>query len=187
MADPPRFSLFQQRFLTGDNPFLVTVFVVVVNLLSLSSSRTGFFVWFWLQTLDDEFLKNHTKVLLRSGASDKICKVKLDGNRLADGWEKFAGDHKFRDGDVLVFRHDGDENFHVSVSPRSNSGDIEHASPSYVDTEDGYIDDDDVESDDDGEDEDDDVGEDELGKVFDEITERISVWFFGFNRFGCEM
>ncbi|VVB10820.1 unnamed protein product [Arabis nemorensis] len=85
MADPPRFSLFQQNFHTGDNPYL---------------------------KLDDQFLRTHMKVLLRSDASERIWEVKLDGNRLAGGWEEFVADNKFRDGDVLVFRHDGDENFH---------------------------------------------------------------------------
>ncbi|KAG7540761.1 DNA-binding pseudobarrel domain superfamily [Arabidopsis thaliana x Arabidopsis arenosa] len=132
MEDPPHFSLFQHKFQTGDKPLL---------------------------TLDADFLMNHTKVLLKSDASDRLRKVKLDGGRLSDGWEEFAGDHKFRDGDVLVFKHHGDEVFHVSVS-----GDIQKASSSHVDTEDTYIDDEDVDVDDDDyeEDEDDDEGEDNL-------------------------
>ncbi|ESQ54031.1 hypothetical protein EUTSA_v10024893mg [Eutrema salsugineum] len=137
MADPPNISLFHQRFLTGDNPLL---------------------------TLDDEFLRHYTKVLLRSDASDRIWEVKLNGNRLAGGWEEFAAVHRFRDGDVLVFRHDKDENFHVSVGSRSDSCDMQHASPSIVDTDDTEIDDDYVESadhHDDGEDED----EDDAGDI----------------------
>ncbi|CAH8274692.1 unnamed protein product [Arabidopsis lyrata] len=129
MEDPPHFSLFQHKFQTGDKPLL---------------------------TLDADFLMNHTKVLLKSDASDRPRKVKLDGGRLSDGWEEFAGDHKFKDGDVLVFKHHGDEVFHVSVS-----GDIQNASSSHVDTEDTYIDDEDLDVDDD-DDVDDDEGEDNL-------------------------
>ncbi|CAH2077354.1 unnamed protein product [Thlaspi arvense] len=155
MADPLNFSLFHHKFLTGAKPNL---------------------------TFEDEFLRRHTKVLLRSDASDRIWEVKLDGNRLAGGWEKFAAVHKFRDGDVLVFRHEGDENFHVAVSSRSNSGDIQNASHSYdVDTDVTEIDDDDVESDDgEGEDDDDEVGgEDDAGKVFD--VHHISDMCFNFR------
>lgn len=142
MTIPPKFSLFHRRFITGDKPVL---------------------------TVDDEFLRKHTKVLLISDSSDKIWKVKLDGSRLAGGgWEEFAKAHSFRDGDLLVFRHDGDEIFHVSVSPRSDSCDISHhASPSLVDTDDVETDDDYSESDD-GEDEyddDDDGGEDDAGNI----------------------
>ncbi|EOA18211.1 hypothetical protein CARUB_v10006696mg [Capsella rubella] len=138
MADPPRFSLFHQKFLTGDKPLL---------------------------TLHAEFLMNHMKVSLISDASDKVWKVKLDGGRLADGWEEFTGEHKFRDGDVLVFKHQGDDVFHVSVASGSVSGDIHHASSSHVDTEDtciadDYVDDDDDDDDDDEtNDDDDDDGE----------------------------
>lgn len=96
-------------------------------------------------------------MLLRSDASDRVWEVKLVGDRLAGGWEEFAAAHNFRDGDVLVFQHDGDENFRVSVSPRSSSGDIEHASLTNVSTEDD-------ESDDDSDEE-----EEEEGKVSDEI------------------
>lgn len=106
---------------------------------------------------------NHTKVLLTSDVSDRVWKVKLDGGRLADGWEEFTGEHKFTDGDVLVFKHHGDEVFHVSVVSRSVSGDIHHASSSHVDSEDTYIDVDyvDAADDDDGEYEDDDDDDDE--------------------------
>ncbi|XP_010447522.1 PREDICTED: B3 domain-containing protein REM1-like [Camelina sativa] len=128
MADTPHFSSFEHKFLTGDKPLL---------------------------TLDAEFLMNHTKVLLISDASDRVWKVKLDGGRLADGWEEFAGEHGFKDGDVLVFKHHGDEVLHVSVAPRSVSSDIHHASSSHVDTEVTYIDADDGEEEEDDDDDDD--------------------------------
>ncbi|KAJ0247416.1 B3 domain-containing protein REM1 [Hirschfeldia incana] len=136
MTIPPHCSLFHHRFLTGDIPVLA---------------------------LDDEFLRNHTKVLLISDASDKIWKVKLNGNRLAGGWEEFAAVHRFRDGDVLVFRHDGDEIFHVAASPRSDSCNIRHhaSPPSFVDTDDDAETDDDYSESDDDEEEcdDDDAGD----------------------------
>ncbi|CAF2147592.1 unnamed protein product [Brassica napus] len=93
VVPPPKPSLFQLTFLTGDKPLL---------------------------TLDDEFLRSHTKVLLISEASDKIWEVKLDGNRLAGGWEEFAAVSNFSHGDVLVFRHNGEEIFHVAVSSESD-------------------------------------------------------------------
>ncbi|KAF2546175.1 hypothetical protein F2Q70_00020412 [Brassica cretica] len=68
MVVPPIPSLFHWRFLTGNKPLL---------------------------TLEDEFLRNHTKVLLTSDASDKIWEVKLDGDKLAGGWEEFAAVHNF--------------------------------------------------------------------------------------------
>lgn len=133
MTITPKCSLSRHRFITGDKPVL---------------------------RLGDEFLRNHTKVLLISDASDKIWKVKLEGNRLTGGWEEFAIAHSFRDGDVLVFRHDGDEIFHVSASPRSNSCDTSHhASPSFVDTDDAESDDEYSESDDEEEECDDDAGD----------------------------
>ena len=143
--------------------------ILFVNLLCLLSSyKTVLLFLLLLQTLDDEFLRNHTKVLLISDASDKIWEVKLDGNRLAGGWEEFAAVNNFSDGNVLVFRHNGDEIFHVAVS-----SDIQHASPSFTDTDDTEVDDEA-----DGEDED---TEDDACKLFDVF------YFFGLVRSGCDM
>ncbi|CAN7070182.1 unnamed protein product [Brassica oleracea var. botrytis] len=141
MVIPPKPSLFHLKFLTGEKPLL---------------------------TLDDEFLRNHTKVLLISDASDKIWEVKLDGNRLAGGWEEFAAVNNFSDGNVLVFRHNGEEIFHVAVS-----SDIQHASPSFTDTDDTEVDDEP-----DGEDEDTD---DDACKLFDVF------YFFVFVRSGWDV
>ncbi|CAN6926036.1 unnamed protein product, partial [Brassica oleracea] len=69
MVVPPIPSLFHWRFLTGNKPLL---------------------------TLEDEFLRNHTKVLLTSNASDKIWEVKPGGDKLAGGWKEFAAVHNFR-------------------------------------------------------------------------------------------
>lgn len=184
MADPPHFSLFQQKFRTGDKPFLVTVSLLLSFCLSYCLCHRQELVpfCFILQTLDADFLMNHTKVLLKSDASDKVWKVKLDGGRLSEGWEEFACDQKFRDGDVLVFKHHGDEVFHVAVVSPSVSGDIRNASSSQVITEDTYIDVDDVDDDDYGQDDeddddDDDEGEDNIGKVFHEVLHNLFFFF----------
>lgn len=58
--------------------------------------------------------------MLISEASDRIWEVKLDGNRLAGGWEEFAAVNNFSHGDVLVFRHNGEEIFHVAVYSESD-------------------------------------------------------------------
>ncbi|XP_018468355.1 B3 domain-containing protein REM1-like [Raphanus sativus] len=136
MVVPPKPSLFQWRFLTGDKPVL---------------------------TLDDEFLRNHTKVLLTSDASNKTWEVKLDGNKLAGGWEEFAAVHNFSDGDVLVFSHNEDEIFHVA---RSSNSDIEHESPSFTDT------DDDTEVDDESDDDDDVEVDDAAGDILVEKNKK---------------
>ena len=109
-----------------------------------------------LQTLDTEFLRNHTKVLLTSDASDKTWKVKLDGNRLAGGWEEFAAVNSFSDGDVLAFRHNGDEIFHVAVSSESDDNESD-------DTDDSESD----ESNDTDDSESDDSEDNDEGKLFD--------------------
>ncbi|XP_056859473.1 B3 domain-containing protein REM8-like isoform X2 [Raphanus sativus] len=53
-------------------------------------------------------------VQLRSDASDRTWKVKMEGHRLTDGWKEFAKAHDFRVGDVVIFRHEGDMLFHVT-------------------------------------------------------------------------
>ncbi|XP_013620588.1 PREDICTED: B3 domain-containing protein REM1-like [Brassica oleracea var. oleracea] len=120
MVVPPKPSLFHWRFLTGVKPLL---------------------------TLDDELLRNHTKVLLRSDASDRIWKVKLDGNRLAGGWEEFAAVHSFSEGDVLAFRHDGEEIFRVAVSGESDDNESDDTDDSESDESDDVEDEDNDEGD----------------------------------------
>lgn len=165
MVVPPKPSLFHWRFLTGDKPLLVNTYDLLLNLLCVVAIVKNYFrlLLLLLQTLDDEFLCNHSKVLLTSDASDIIWKVKLEGSRLAGGWREFAAVHNFSDGDVLTFRHKGDEIFHVA-----DSSDIQHASPSFTDTDDSESDD---ESDDvDDEDNDEDVDDDnDAGKLFDAV------------------
>ena len=93
------------------------------------------------------------KVLLISDASDKIWEVKLDGNRLAGGWEEFAAVNNFSEGNVLVFRHNGEEIFHVAVSSESDDDESDDT--------------DDSESDDESNDTDDSESDDSEGKLFD--------------------
>lgn len=41
--------------------------------------------------------------------------MKLNGNWLEDGWEKFVEKHDLHDGDLLVFKHEGDMEFEVAI------------------------------------------------------------------------
>ncbi|KAM3379346.1 putative B3 domain-containing protein REM15 [Capsicum galapagoense] len=63
-----------------------------------------------------KYLKGHSHieraVLKRTG---KKWLVKLNGRRLEDGWEKFAGELSLRLGDLVIFRHEGDMEFEVSI------------------------------------------------------------------------
>ena len=59
---------------------------------------------------------DHVKIAkLRTDASDKNWKVKMDGSKLTDGWEDFAVAHDLRVGDMIVFRHEGEMVFHVTA------------------------------------------------------------------------
>ncbi|KAF3625295.1 putative B3 domain-containing protein REM14-like isoform X1 [Capsicum annuum] len=63
-----------------------------------------------------KYLKGHGHVehvvLKRAG---KKWLVKLNGRRFEDGWEKFAEEHDLQLGNMLIFRHEGDMDFHVSI------------------------------------------------------------------------
>ncbi|XP_016563098.1 B3 domain-containing protein REM10-like [Capsicum annuum] len=63
-----------------------------------------------------KYLKGHDHVehvvLKRAG---KKWLVKLNGRRFKDGWEKFAEEHDLQLGDMLIFRHEGDMDFDVSI------------------------------------------------------------------------
>ncbi|EFH57074.1 hypothetical protein ARALYDRAFT_901447 [Arabidopsis lyrata subsp. lyrata] len=52
---------------------------------------------------------------LRSDASNKTWKVKIDGQRLTNGWRDFALAHDLRIGDIIVFRQERDMTFHVTM------------------------------------------------------------------------
>ncbi|CAN6873252.1 unnamed protein product [Brassica oleracea] len=59
---------------------------------------------------------DHVKIAkLRTYASDKNWKVKMDGSKLTDGWDDFAVAHDLRVGDMIVFRHEGEMVFHVTA------------------------------------------------------------------------
>ncbi|RID53538.1 hypothetical protein BRARA_G00923, partial [Brassica rapa] len=59
---------------------------------------------------------DHIKIAkLRTDASDKTWKVKMDGSKFTDGWEDFAVAHDLRVGDITVFRHEGEMVFHVTA------------------------------------------------------------------------
>ncbi|XP_010429462.1 PREDICTED: B3 domain-containing protein REM14-like [Camelina sativa] len=52
---------------------------------------------------------------LRSDASKKTWEVKIDGQRLTDGWKEFAVAHDLRIGDIVVFRQESNMAFHVTM------------------------------------------------------------------------
>ncbi|KAH0641571.1 hypothetical protein KY289_032545 [Solanum tuberosum] len=62
---------------------------------------------------------NHIKhaILKRMG---KKWLVKVNGWRLEEGWEKFAEEHDLQLGDFLVFKHEGDMEFEVSIFDSSH-------------------------------------------------------------------
>ncbi|XP_059659145.1 B3 domain-containing protein REM10-like [Cornus florida] len=65
-----------------------------------------------------KYLNNGEKceqALLRSRGLGKYWAVKVKGRRLEDGWTDFAQTHELSVGDFLVFRHEGDMVFDVTV------------------------------------------------------------------------
>ncbi|KAG7618053.1 B3 domain-containing protein REM8 [Arabidopsis thaliana] len=54
-------------------------------------------------------------VKLRTDASKRTWEVKMDGNRLTEGWKEFVEAHDLRIRDFVVFRHEGDMVFHVTA------------------------------------------------------------------------
>ncbi|KAG7567614.1 DNA-binding pseudobarrel domain superfamily [Arabidopsis thaliana x Arabidopsis arenosa] len=57
----------------------------------------------------------HKTADLRSDTSKKTWKVKIDGQRLTNGWREFALAHDLRIGDIIVFRQERDMAFHVTM------------------------------------------------------------------------
>ncbi|KAK6781586.1 hypothetical protein RDI58_019382 [Solanum bulbocastanum] len=47
--------------------------------------------------------------------ADKKWRVKVNGRQLEDGWEKFTEKHDLHLRDILVFRHEGNMEFEVSI------------------------------------------------------------------------
>ncbi|XP_016549314.2 B3 domain-containing protein REM14 isoform X5 [Capsicum annuum] len=66
----------------------------------------------FLKHLEGPGEKERAAVLKRDG---KKCLVKLNGQKLEEGWEQFAEEHDLQLGDLLVFRHDGNMEFDVSI------------------------------------------------------------------------
>lgn len=54
-------------------------------------------------------------VTLRSDASEKTWKVKMEGQRLTQGWKEFVEAHVLRVGDFVVFRLERDMLFNVTA------------------------------------------------------------------------
>ncbi|XP_015085033.1 B3 domain-containing protein REM17-like isoform X1 [Solanum pennellii] len=68
-----------------------------------------------------KYLKGHEQhehAILRSVG--KTWLVKVNGWRLEEGWKKFAKENDLQLGDMLVFRHEGDMEFEVSIFDSSH-------------------------------------------------------------------
>ncbi|KAL0741848.1 hypothetical protein Bca4012_083361 [Brassica carinata] len=52
---------------------------------------------------------------LRSDASDQTWEVIQEGRRLTGGWKDFTKAHDLRIGDIVIFKHEGDMVFHVTL------------------------------------------------------------------------
>ncbi|XP_019254329.1 PREDICTED: B3 domain-containing protein REM10-like isoform X2 [Nicotiana attenuata] len=67
-----------------------------------------------------KYLKGHEHehAVLRRGSKKWL--VKLNGQRLEEGWEKFAEEHDLRLGDLLIFRHEGEMEFEVTIFDSSH-------------------------------------------------------------------
>ncbi|KAK6781591.1 hypothetical protein RDI58_019387 [Solanum bulbocastanum] len=68
-----------------------------------------------------KYLKGHDQhehAILRSAG--KTWLVKVNGWRLEEGWKKFAKENDLQLGDMLVFRHEGDMEFEVSIFDSSH-------------------------------------------------------------------
>ncbi|XP_047268647.1 B3 domain-containing protein REM8-like [Capsicum annuum] len=57
---------------------------------------------------------DHIEHIVLKRAGNKWL-VKMNGRRLEDGWEKFVEEHDLQLGDILIFRHEGDMDFDVSI------------------------------------------------------------------------
>lgn len=76
-----------------------------------------------LQKIPKGFLKylkghEHEHAVLRRGSKKWL--VKLNGQRLEEGWEKFAEEHGLQLGDLLIFRHEGEMEFEVTIFDSSH-------------------------------------------------------------------
>ncbi|XP_059315655.1 B3 domain-containing protein REM6-like [Lycium ferocissimum] len=68
-----------------------------------------------------KYLKGHSHIkraVLRSDGKKWL--VKLNGYRLEDGWKKFVEELNLQLGDLLIFRHEGDMEFEVSIFDSSH-------------------------------------------------------------------
>nr|VDC83912.1 unnamed protein product [Brassica rapa] len=87
-------------------------------LLSGSKSHLNIPVKFFSEHIEG---KHEGKtVMLRSDASEKTWKVKMEGQRLTQGWKEFVEEHVLRVGDFVVFRLERDMLFNVTALGSSN-------------------------------------------------------------------
>ncbi|KAM3270584.1 B3 domain-containing protein REM14-like [Capsicum chacoense] len=128
-----------------------------------------------------KYLKGHDHIehVVLKRAGNKWL-VKMNGRRLEDGWEKFAEEHDLRLGDMLIFRHEGDMDFDVSIFDSTHC-DTEYAEYMQIQKEkekevedENENEDDEVvedENDDEDYDNDDDDGEEEDENENDDVEE----------------
>ncbi|XP_060179530.1 B3 domain-containing protein REM17-like isoform X2 [Lycium barbarum] len=62
-----------------------------------------------------KYLKGNRNEYAMLRRASKKWHVKVNGRRLEEGWEEFVKDHDIQLGDILVFRHEGDMEFVVTV------------------------------------------------------------------------
>ncbi|XP_060179535.1 B3 domain-containing protein REM10-like isoform X2 [Lycium barbarum] len=68
-----------------------------------------------------KYLKGHEHIKRAVLKSDgKKWLVKLNGRQLEDGWKKFVEELNLQLGDLLIFRHEGDMEFEVSIFDSSH-------------------------------------------------------------------
>ncbi|XP_055821818.1 B3 domain-containing protein REM17-like [Solanum dulcamara] len=73
-----------------------------------------------------KYLKRHDQyeqAILRR--ADKEWRVKVNDGRLGDGWENFTEKNNLQEGDILVFKHEGDMEFDVTIFDSNNQCEIE--------------------------------------------------------------
>lgn len=99
------------------------MYMEVEEFIPEKKKKTLFLIWvkFYvvLQKIPDGFLKylegceEKGRALLKKGGKKWV--VKLNGQKLEEGWGQFAEEHDLKLGDMLIFRHEGDLEFDVTV------------------------------------------------------------------------
>ncbi|XP_049349766.1 B3 domain-containing protein REM10-like [Solanum verrucosum] len=108
-----------------------------------------------------KYLRGHEHIkhaLLKSAGKKWL--VKVDGRCFKEGWKKFVEDHDLQLGDLLIFRHEGDMEFEVSIF------DSTHCDREYVE----YLE---VEKEEEDDDDDDEEEEEEKEVKVEEVVHTV--------------